>query len=445
MSASVTARSIAFAVLGRVIDEGAYSNLALPSALARSGLDARDRAFATELTYGTLRRRLPLDAAIAARASRPVGRMSPGARTALRLGAYQLLVAGVPPHAAVAETVALAAPRERGFVNAVLRRLADDPPELPAGADEDSTSIRTGVSAWAIRELGVLLGAEAEEAADALARRAPVCLRANLARTEVEILIERLRAAGVEVRRAPVDPDCLLLEGGGDPAALPGFDEGWFAVQDQASAFVVRVLDPRPGDTIADVCAAPGGKAMFVAALAGDGEVAAGDIAPARVALIRRHAERLGVRPALLVHDARHPGLRPGAFDGVLVDAPCSGIGSARRRPELLWRVPKERLTPLAARQLAIATAAADLVRTGGRLVYAVCTFPRSETDAVCDALLARRPDLEPEATPGPDGARERHRLWPHRHGCDGMFVAAFRRRSGVAAASRAAGSRRVR
>jgi 16S rRNA (cytosine967-C5)-methyltransferase len=129
----------------------------------------------------------------------------------------------------------------------------------------------------------------------------------------------------------------------------------------------------------------------------------------------------------VLVQDGSRPGLR-GPFDRIVVDAPCSGIGSARRRPELLWRVERSRLTGLAARQLAIATASAELLRPGGRLVYSVCTFTRAETDAVCDALQRSRRWLEPVATEGPDGLVERHRLWPHRHGCDGMFVAAFQR-----------------
>ena len=142
----------------------------------------------------------------------------------------------------------------------------------------------------------------------------------------------------------------------------------------------------------------------------------------------------MGLAPWLVVHDATQPALAEG-FDRVLVDAPCSGIGSARRRPELLWRVEAERLTSFAGRQLRLLEAAADLIRPGGRLVYSVCTFPRAETEAVCEALLRLRNDLRPLATPGPDGASERHRLWPHQHGSDGMFVAAFERASALVAA----------
>jgi 16S rRNA (cytosine967-C5)-methyltransferase len=179
-----------------------------------------------------------------------------------------------------------------------------------------------------------------------------------------------------------------------------------------------------------DACAAPGGKALFAAERVGpEGRVLASDVSPRRVRLIAEAGARLQQRPWLVAHDAVHPAVA-GSFERVLVDAPCSGLGSARRRPELLWRVPRERVSAMAARQLAIVSAAADRMRADARLVYAVCTFTRGETDAVCDAFLRGRPDLRPLVTDGPDGPAERHRLWPHRHGCDGMFVAAFERAS---------------
>jgi 16S rRNA (cytosine967-C5)-methyltransferase len=153
----------------------------------------------------------------------------------------------------------------------------------------------------------------------------------------------------------------------------------------------------------------------------------ASDASHRRAALVMRTVERLGGRALVLVQDGRRPAVA-GGFDRVLVDAPCSGLGSARRRPELLWRARKAELSGLARLQVGITTAAADLLAVGGRLVYSVCTYPRAETDAVCDALLRRRPDLRPAPIQGPDGPAERIRLWPHRHGCDAMFVAAFRR-----------------
>ena len=427
--APVTARGVALEVIGRVVDEGAYSNRVLPAALARSGLDRRDRAFATELAYGTLRSLLRLDHAIGMAARRPVDRMTPGARHALRLGAYQVLEAGVAPHAAVGETVELAAPKERGFVNAVLRRLAVDGASPPDGTRDEDVAVRTGLAPWAIRELRRLVGDEAEAAAAALASRGPLTLRVNPCRTSPEDLRRRLAGAGVTALPGTIDPRSLVVDGGGDPAGFPGFDDGAFAVQDQASAFVARLVGASSGERVLDACAAPGGKAAALACAVGpDGTVVAADVAPGRTGLIVDAAARLRERVHVVTADARAPAVR-GPFDSVLVDAPCSGIGSARRRPELLWRVPPRALSQLARLQVAIAVASADLLRPGGRLVYSVCTFPRAETDAASDAILRHRSDLRPIETEGPGGPAFRHRLWPHLHGTDGMFVAAFERR----------------
>ena len=224
-------------------------------------------------------------------------------------------------------------------------------------------------------------------------------------------------------------PDSLVVASG-SPSALPGFAEGRFAVQDQASSFVVRALDPQPGDRVLDVCAGPGGKTGHLACLVGPtGRVVAADVSLARLELVRATMERLGVGAELLVQDGRRPAVRDG-FDRILVDAPCSGIGSARRRPELLWRARKDELAGLARLQVGIATAAAGLLRPGGLLVYSVCTFPRAETDAARDAIVRRAPQLEPAEIDGPDGPADRIRLCPHLHGCDAMFVAAFRGRA---------------
>jgi 16S rRNA (cytosine967-C5)-methyltransferase len=427
---SPSAREVALEVIRRVTDEGAYSNRVLPAALGRSGLDERDRALATELAYGTIRHVPGLDDAIGARAARPVERMTPGARAALRMGAYQVLHTRIPAHAAVGETVGIVVPRERGFVNAILRRLAKEPPAPPAGRDDRAISLRTGMTPWAIAELRTLLPPEeAEAAAAAFGGRAPLTLRVNTCRSTVDEVRTTLLEGGADARIAPLHPDCLLVDGG-DPTALPGWTEGRFTVQDQASAFVVEVLAPESGDRVLDTCAAPGGKTAFIACRIGEaGRVVAGDLRPERTALVHSLLGRLGHHAALLAHDATRPGVR-GPFDRVLVDAPCTGIGSARRRPELLWRARRDELSRLARLQVAIAAAGADLLRPGGRLVYSVCTFPRAETDAACDAIVRHRPDLVPIPTPGPAGTAPaaRHRLWPHRDGTDGMFVAAFER-----------------
>jgi 16S rRNA (cytosine967-C5)-methyltransferase len=419
---------VALEVLRRVTEHGAYSNLALRAALDRHRLVSREADLAAELSYGTLRRLLSLDAALAPLLRKPLEAAPPSARAALRLGAYQLLHTRIPDHAAVTETVGLVGRGERGFVNAVLRHLAADPPAPSQGSTVEAVSRRTGLVPWAVRELRRLLGDEAEEAAAALARAAPPSLRVNPCQGDPRELEARLRAAGVPFERGRLHPGSLRLGRPTAPARLPGFAEGWFTVQDQASAWVVDVLDPRPGEVVADVCAGPGGKAADIACRAGS--VVAADRSERRTALVRETVKRLGVGARLLIQDAGRPALAEGSMDRVLVDAPCSGLGSARRRPELLWRPRREDLAALSRLQLRIAAAAAALLRPGGVLVYSVCTFPAAETDRVCDQLAERLPGLRPDPFRGPDGAPvERARLWPHRHGTDGMFVARFVRR----------------
>jgi 16S rRNA (cytosine967-C5)-methyltransferase len=219
-----------------------------------------------------------------------------------------------------------------------------------------------------------------------------------------------------------------MVVSGASATGLPGFADGWFTVQDEASALVAAALGVAPGERVLDACAAPVGKASDLACSAGEeGLVVAADIHPGRARLVAGTARRLGVRVHTLVSDARRPAVR-GPFDAVLVDAPCSGIGAARHRPELLWRPRREALAQLARLQVEIVVAAADLVRPGGRLLYSVCTFPRAETEAALRAFAAKRPGFEPLEVPGPDGSGPVHRLWPHRHGTDAMFFAAFRR-----------------
>jgi 16S rRNA (cytosine967-C5)-methyltransferase len=423
-------RSLAQRVIRRVTEEGAYSNLALAAELGRSDLMGRDRRLAADLVYGTLRRLLVLDRAIAAAANRPIARIDPQALALLRLGAYQVLFSRIPPHAAVSETVDLAGPRHRGFANAVLRALAGRPPPIPQGVDDEAVSARTGLVGWAVAELRRLLpGDEVEPAAAALASPADLCLRTNTCSVSRAQLEQALRQAGHEPRPGAHHPDVLRLHSA-TPVALPGYGEGWFTVQDEASVLVASALEAIPGERVLDACAAPGGKAADLACrVRSDGTLVAADVLPKRLDLVRRTAERLGVRVLLVAQDARRPALR-GPFDAALVDAPCSGLGTSRRRPELLWRPIRAGLARLARLQVAILAGAADLVAPGGRLVYSVCTFPRAETDAVVRAFLAKRQDFEPMKVTGPDGHAFTHRLWPHRDGTDAMFYAGFRRRA---------------
>ena len=427
-----SARRVALAVIRRVTEDDAYSNLALRAALDRSGLDGRDRALATELTYGTLRRLVALDEELATFLSRPVASTPRAALAVLRLGLQQLRSTRIPPHAAVSESVAISEPRYRGLVNAVLRRASSSPAPSLAGDDDASVARRSGLAPWAVAELRRLRPDDVAAAAMGFAEPAALTLRVDRCRADIDEVADAIGGTGARVERGALHAGSLVVRDlDGSPATLPGYAEGWFATQDQASSLVAEALEVHPGDRVADVCAAPGGKAVLLACGAGpDGLVVAGDVSPQRARLVAAAAERLGHVVRTIVADARRPALRETSFDRVLVDAPCSGIGSARRRPELLWRADADAPTRIAELQLEIVRHAAALLAPGGRLVYSVCTFPTAETDAVCDVLLETAPFLEPAAVAGPDGAAERIRLWPHLHGCDAMFLAAFRRRA---------------
>lgn len=434
----MTARTVALTTIRRVIEDGAYSNIALAAELERAPLAARDRALAAELAYGTIRRLISLDRAIEAVASRPLSSIDRPTIAILRLGAEQLLHTRIPAHAAVDETVSLAPARSRAFANAVLRRLAsagaDEALVRPASGERDendgSISARTGMVEWAVAELRrVLPHDEVAEVAASLATSADVSLRVNRCRARTAAVRAELEAAGADVRAGRHHPDVLLVRSA-TPARLPGFAEGRFTVQDEGSVLVAAALGVRPGERVLDACAGPGGKASMLACAVGtDGFVVGADARPHRAALVAGTARRLGVPVGSLVQDARRPAMREASFDAILVDAPCSGIGAARRRPELLWRPSRTDLARLARLQVGILAGAAPLVRPGGRVLYSVCTFPRAETDAAVRAFLARHPEFEPMAVPGPDGVATAHRLWPHRHGTDAMFYAGLRRR----------------
>jgi 16S rRNA (cytosine967-C5)-methyltransferase len=424
-----SARGLALRVVRRVTEERAYSNLTVAAELGQSTLSARDRQFAADLAYGTLRKLLVLDRAIATVSSRPPESVDAPALALLRLGTYQLMFTRVPPHAAVSETVEMAGARHKGFVNAILRRLAAAHPELPMEEDDGAISARTGLAEWAVGELRrVLPEKDVEAAASAIASPADLSLRANPCRATRDRLASRLRSAGFDPTAGMLHPEVLHLRAA-VPTLLPGYEEGWFAVQDEGSAVIAAALGARAGETVLDACAGPGGKTTQLACAMGEsGLLVAADVSARRAGLVRRAAGRLGVVTHALVQDARHPALRSG-FDAVLVDAPCSGLGAARRRPELLWRPRHRDLARLARLQVAILVGVAGLVRPGGRLVYAVCTFPRAETEAAVRAFLSKLPDFEPMEIPGPDGPATSHRLWPHRHHTDAMFYAGLRRR----------------
>jgi 16S rRNA (cytosine967-C5)-methyltransferase len=413
-------RDLALAALARV-DEGAYANLVLPPLLRRSRLGPSDRAAVTDLVYGSLRLRAALDFALAPLSRQPLDRLEALVLRGLRLGAYELLFGGTAPHAAVAETVGAVARAghrgQAGYANAVLRRLATSPPAWP-DPDRDPVgwaTTRGSHPAWIVEEALARLGpAEMRALVEADNARPEVSLRATPGATTRDKLLAELAEAGLPVRPSPLSPDCVILERG-DPGSLAAVREGRAVVQDAASALVAPALGAGPGDLVADLAAGPGGKAGHLAALGA--RVLAVEAKPRRARLVARTAGRLGLADRLhtVVADGRRPPLRPGAADAALVDAPCSNLGSLRRRPEARWRHGPGDLPGLVELQLALLDAAVDVVRPGGTVLYSVCTWTRAETDQVVQRLLEDRDDLRLDST---------RQLWPHRDGADGMFLA---------------------
>ncbi|MFN8036037.1 MAG: 16S rRNA (cytosine(967)-C(5))-methyltransferase RsmB [Acidimicrobiia bacterium] len=435
MSRSPTSRELALDVLVRV-ERGAYSNVALPVALRRSGLEDRDRAFVTDLVYGTLREQRTLDWFVARVSSRSVDALDPAVRAAVRLGAYQLRH-GVAPHAAVSATVDAAgrsAARSRGFVNAVLRALARAADwSVPGGETVEALGVRTSHPDWIVAELVSTFGRDgAERVLDADNLAPAVTLRVRRG-VPVDAVARELATAGADVTRGRLVPEALVVRGIGDPATLPAVAEGRATPQDQASQSVVALVGARSGERMLEVAAAPGGKATGLAESVGpEGHVVALDVHPARLALVAAAARRLALaNVSAMAADGRALPVRAGRFDRVLLDAPCSGLGVLRRRAEARWRVQRDDVQTLASLQRDLLRAASGAVRPGGRLVYSVCTLTRAETlgvDEWAGDELLELDALEPPGPPWRPWGRGAV-LMPDAAGTDGMFVLVFERR----------------
>lgn len=409
-------------------DRGAWSTTVVPAAVAELA-EPRDRAFASHLAYELVRWAPTLDELLRPVCDRPLDDVEAPVRWVLRLGALQLWRAGVPDHAAVATSVRLVrelVPSGRargaaGFVNGVLRALARSlaagGPRWP-GDEIARLAATTAHPAWVVEDLVARLGSERAAAVLAADNEPPgPTLRATVDRDE---LLAELAAAGVEAAPGALAPEAVRIRGA-DPRALAAVREGRARPQDEASMLVVHAAEVAPGDRVLDLCAGPGGKATHLAALAGpEGEVVAIELHEHRAAAVRRAAETLGVRVDVRTGDALDPPLEDDdGFDVVLLDAPCTGLGTGRRRPEVRWRRSPDDVAALATLQRRLLRAGATRVRPGGRLVYAVCTWTGAETDEV----IAAAPDsLELRSTA---------QLLPDLEDTDGMFVAVFDRLEG--------------
>ena len=428
-------RRVAATVLRRVEREGAYADRALAAEATRAGLDPRERAFATQLAYGAVQRRRTLDHVIAELAGRPVEQLDPTILDALRLGVLQLLfLDGVAPHAAVDQSVELAkAAGGPGFklVNAVLRRAGREGPTL-LGAVDDTTAcgaaLRHSVPDWLAELWWEALGADDARALLATVNEpAESALRVNTLVADPDAVRAELAERGIATRPAPAAlegtplPDALLLDAQMDLTNDPLWEQGALVAQSRAAMSAARLLDPPPGSRVLDLCAAPGGKATHLAALVGpNGEVVAVERNPRRADALGRTVKRLRAGQIVRVEtaDAAEP-RADGLFDAVLVDPPCSGLGTLQGRPDLRWRANPEAIEELADLQLRILAAGAHALKPGGALVYSTCTISPRENEQVVERFLADESRLTLE---------RQQAVLPHRDGTDGFFYARLRR-----------------
>ena len=444
------ARRVAYSVLRAVSESDAYANLLLPSAIVEAGLSPQDAGLATELTYGTLRRRGTYDAIISSAAGRPAVDIDAAVLDALRLATHQLLATRVASHAAVNESVNLvSAELGRGpasFTNAVLRRISRDTPgawqqriEAEARSDDERLGLRTAHPVWIIRALRRALAAEGRvDELEAL-------LEADNVSPEVTLVA----LPGLADRESPARPYAPTAFGspGGDPQKVIAAARGTVRVQDEGSQLVALALAAAApvaaGERWLDLCAGPGGKSALLAAIARQHDVTldANEVVPARAGLVRKALQ--GVPGEFVVHeeDGRtFTAAHQGEFDRILVDAPCTGLGALRRRPEARWRKTAADVSELTPLQEALLSGAIDALAPGGIVAYVTCSPHLAETTGVVAGVLRERTDvvqLDARAVIGQiaelpiDLAANESghvQLWPHRHGTDAMFLALLQR-----------------
>jgi len=446
------ARRIAFEVITAVRESDAYANLLLPTKIQRARLSAQDAGLTTELTYGTLRRLGYYDVVIALAARRPASKIDPGILDVLRLGTHQLLAMRVASHAAVDESVTLAKEVARsasGFVNGVLRTIGRSRPEEWLGRVLDGVrgadarlALQHSHPEWVVEALREALAAEGREA------ELPDLLAADNAAPRVGVVALPGLASPDEVGGSPDRYSPLgAVSDSGDPAANNSIAEGRGRVQDEGSQLAAlalsRALPIVPGERWLDLCAGPGGKAALLAAEAalGGADFTANEITPARAELVRQALSVLSVPPTVTELDGRTIGDREaGAFDRILLDAPCTGLGALRRRPEARWRKTPSDVAELAQVQRDLLASALDALKPGGLLAYVTCSPHLTETTEVVDAVLSTREDAHrfdtasvlSRVTVHPlelgDRADGSVQLWPHRHGTDAMYICLIER-----------------
>lgn len=437
----MSARKEALSVLTACRARGAWADAALNARL--KALSPADAGLCSRIVYGVIQNETLLDFYLSAFCSQRLDHLQPPLADVLRIGAYQILFLDrVPDNAAVHTSVELAKGAGRGqaagLVNAVLRRLCREKDALPAIPDRDEArylSIQYSHPKWLVKRLLILLGREGTEAFLKNSNsQPPAAAQVNTCRCSTEEAVRALEDEGVRAERHPWVADCLLLRGTGDLERLKAFQDGMIYIQDPAARLAVLAAELRPESRVLDVCAAPGGKSFAAAiAMKDRGEIVACDLHENKLKRIREGAARLGLSS---IHAETADGRVfreewADQFDCVLVDAPCSGLGILRKKPDIR-RKKADDLFTLPVTQSAILENAARYVRPGGTLLYSTCTILPEENEEVTETFLGTHPEFSRErfSLPGPIGTIEgQTTLWPHLHGTDGFYICRMTRR----------------
>ncbi|WP_025692572.1 16S rRNA (cytosine(967)-C(5))-methyltransferase RsmB [Paenibacillus zanthoxyli] len=446
----VTARETALDVLVRVQQEGAYSNLLLNTSLQKAGLSREDAGLATELVYGTISRLNTLEYVLKSFVSKGLDKLQPWVRSLLCLSLYQIMYLDrIPPHAAVNEAVNLAKRRGHqgisGMVNGVLRNVLRAGP-LPVIPQEMSWEERTALihshPLWMVEQWRDEFGADTAEAICKANNEPPaVSVRVNTTMTSRDRLLDEMLGQGVNARPSELSPYGIVVRGAGNLALSSWYRDGLLSIQDESSMLVAEAVNPLPGMKVLDCCAAPGGKTTHMGELMKDqGSIYANDLHPHKAALISDQARRLGLECiGTGSGDALELGKKFAAasFDRILLDAPCSGLGVIRRKPDLKWAKQPEDAAAIARLQSELLDSAAALLKPGGVLVYSTCTLDRLENGNIVHSFLERNEEFRSVTFSSPLWNRlgssvlasdQGMQILPQHYGSDGFYIAILER-----------------